>query len=461
MGKYAILIVSALIFSMITYSHGLRNALFISNARTVDSYSQNQAHNIAQSAAMMAIRDLRGHSVGESFFHPDVGYDVEFPQGAGFQFQDWSDMYGSFRIVTTNQNDQLLRILSTGRFEDTEYTVDVGLGLNQLTDWHVEIFQSLHANENLNISNANGGNICGDVTFNGDYMHLGNNNTQEPKIDGDLQLANGYDDVTIAGRETHVGGDISQGSKLDFPMPEFPHDDYDAAKLSGIRISNMTYNGGSHTIDATQNLNYIDEMVISGNSTITIQTGGEGDVSKLFVGNMDIQASDIIIEGDGKLELYVESEFNIGGNAEFNKQGDVNSVKLFYRGNPEIDLVGEDIVDYGGEIQITGTTQFNGSLFAYNADLVLNGTAGITGDIMTGGSSVTIHGNPQLESEISRLIYAPLANVVTSGNPKIYGSVISNSFSGGGGFTLCYDGDFDTDGFDLEVLENYGIVYWN
>lgn len=58
MGKYAIFIVSALIFSVITYSHGLRNALFISNSRIIQNYSQNQAHNIAHSSLMAAVKDL-------------------------------------------------------------------------------------------------------------------------------------------------------------------------------------------------------------------------------------------------------------------------------------------------------------------------------------------------------------------------------------------------------------------
>ena len=459
MGKYAILIVSALIFSMITYSHGLRNALFISNARTVDSYSQNQAHNIAQSAAMMAIRDLRTNP--DSFFLPSANNNVSFPTNGGFE--NWSDMYGLYRIHTTNQNDQLLILQSTGKFDDTEYTVNIGLGLNQLSDWNPDIFQSLHANNNLSISNANGGNICGDVTFNGDYLHLGNNNTQEAKIDGNLLLANG-DNVTIAGREEHVDGEISKGSKLEYNMPNFPHKEFDDAKQNRGITPNITHNGGSHSIDATENLSYIEEIILSGNSTLTIHTGSKDQVSKLFVGAMNVQGSNVFIDGDGKLELYVESEFNIGGNAKFNKQGDVNAVNLFYRGNPEIDLVGEEIEDYSGEIQFTGTTQFNGSLFAYNADLVLNGTTSITGDIMTGGGSVRIFGNSELDSEseeIHRLIYAPLADVSTSGNPQMFGSIIANSFSGGGGFTLCYDGEFGTDGFDLEETVNFGMVFWN
>jgi len=103
MGKYALIIVGALIFSVLTYSYALKNALFHSNVRSVQSYSQNQAHNISQSAAMVAINDIRNDS--NSNFHPSAGQTYVFP-GAD-QFSPWGDMHGEYHLEVMNQADTL------------------------------------------------------------------------------------------------------------------------------------------------------------------------------------------------------------------------------------------------------------------------------------------------------------------------------------------------------------------
>ena len=117
MGKYSLLIVSALIFSMITYSSALRNALFMSNERMVQSYSLNQAHNIAQSALAFAIRDLQEND--SQLTIPSDGETVDAEPIA------WPELNGSFTIRITNSinADNMIHVISTGFL----MTVPIGL----------------------------------------------------------------------------------------------------------------------------------------------------------------------------------------------------------------------------------------------------------------------------------------------------------------------------------------------
>jgi len=113
MGKYALILVGALIFSVLTYSYALKNALFQSNTRTVQSFSQNQAYNIAQSAAMVTINDIR--NIGSSDFNPGFDETYTYPLDGGYA--SWDDMHGDYRVQVANQADTLLVVQTTGRFE--------------------------------------------------------------------------------------------------------------------------------------------------------------------------------------------------------------------------------------------------------------------------------------------------------------------------------------------------------
>src|SRR6056297_2595420 len=104
MGKYALLLVSALIFSLLTYSYALKNALFQSNVRTVQSFSQNQAHNIAHSAAMVAFNEILNNS--DTDFVPDLDDSYSYPNDGSFA--NWNELHGKYRLDMVNQGDSML-----------------------------------------------------------------------------------------------------------------------------------------------------------------------------------------------------------------------------------------------------------------------------------------------------------------------------------------------------------------
>ncbi|MDR9367060.1 MAG: polymer-forming cytoskeletal protein [Balneolaceae bacterium] len=166
MGKYAIFIVSALIFSMLTYSSALRNAVFVSNARTVQTHSQNQAYNIAQSAAMVVYNDIRNNPDG-SFFSPEEDSTYAYPSVNGFE--DWVEMHGSYNILTRNQGDSLLTIQSIGQFGSSRYIVNIGLiktsGGGGGFPWPA-FDTAIHSDEDIAVGN---GNVYGDIYAGGKF----------------------------------------------------------------------------------------------------------------------------------------------------------------------------------------------------------------------------------------------------------------------------------------------------
>ncbi|TVR14709.1 MAG: hypothetical protein EA391_12305 [Balneolaceae bacterium] len=448
MGKYAIIIVSALIFSMITYSHALRNALFMSSSRTVQSYSQNQAHNIAHSAAMMAITDLRSND--NSTFFPSTDNTYYFPSANGFE--PLSEMYGEYNLELTNHGGTLLTLRSTGRFENTTYQTEIGLVIGFST-WNPNFDQALHAENSIEMGGNDyigcvGVNPC-QVTLNSalaNSIHLGSQS--KIKIDADLYVGPGSDvNSVVVGNHNNVSGDIKVLPKtIKHEMPLFP-DFSELNFLSGSSIYSTSTTLNPEDFDQR----HIPEILMtSGNNTLIINTGDQD--RELRVGKLELSGqNEIKIVGDGKLTIYVDYDVDMKGGSTINEDGDVNKFMMFYRGNQEVELYDETL-DFGGN------THFNGSFFADKANVRLRGTAGIQGNVITGGN-VLMSGNA---SAISRVVFAPEGTVETNGNVSIRGSVISKSFKASGNTDLIFDPEFDADIPDLEVFgSGFDVVYWN
>jgi len=450
MGKYAILIVSALIFSMITYSHGLRNALFISNARTVDSYSQNQAHNIAQSAAMMVIRDLRTNP--SSFFLPEGDDIVEFPVNGGFE--NWPEMYGEFRIEVSNQLAQeTITINSTGRFEDTIYRTTIRLRSDTFSP---SFEQALHANNSIYMS-GNDYVGCGGITP--CLVTLNNTAANTVGLTGSVQMeadlyvgVGGNPDVVLSGSSVDkIDGKVGvQEEEEYYPPSVFPN--FNEIFPNGYSPNNYT---SSATLNAQDlNLGYFDSIELGGQNKLTINTGNDSDaIYKVRLRNLKLSAqSSIDLVGEGKLELYVDQAVEMRGGSSINEDGDVKNLILYYQGFEDVDLAEPEQMD----LELGGNTIFNGSLFADQANITLRGTAGIQGNVTTNGD-VHLYGDADA---ISRLIYTPYGTVTAHGNVKIRGAVITNDFVGSGNTSLVYDPEFDADPPPFEG-EIFNLVFWN
>ena len=446
MGKYAILVVSALIFSMITYSHALRNALFISNARTVESYSQNQAHNIAQSAAMVVINNLRNDS--DSSFKPGVGNVYSFPSPDGFE--PWPEMDGEYHIGVTNQADTMLVLSSTGRFEDTMYRTNIGLRIGS-TIWNPTFDQALHSELDI----LGQGNISIECVHDTPQCHATLNSSEDNSVtldgnvilDGDLFIGpGGIAESVISGLDKITGEVHTMQQKLDYPLPQFPNYEQET-----FMPGNSIYSQSTTLNPDDYDQRHIPELFMtSGNNTLTINTGNEDRT--LRVGRMNLSGQNKIeVVGEGKLDIYVDYEIDMKGGSSINENGETSNLNLFYRGTQDVEL-------YDETIELAGNTLFNGNFFADKANIKMRGTTGIQGNVITGGN-VDISGDAEA---LSRLIYAPEGMVTMGGGSVIKGSVISEKFESHGNAKLIFDQDLDAELPDLIVSDgDFPIVYWN
>lgn len=441
MGKYAIFLVLALTFSLLTYSYALRNSIFMSDQRVVDSYSYSQANNIAQGAALIVVNSIRNES--DSQFIP--GSDDTYFYPSSTTFADWGDMQGEYQIIASNQGDTLLTIESVGRYNEKNYIVSLGL-IPTGGDWMPNIDQAVHAEESIFLNGSS--SIQGDASINSIQAGAVDFNGWPSKITGNLFIGPGGepDEVAPKHSEWHPGnveGEIFvMDDELEFEMPEFPQ--YPNFGLVGQSV--YLQGNSSHTLNTSDyDGYYIPEISVESNTTLTINIGDSEQT--MYVGNFNISQGEVNIVGDGKLNLYVENDMTLGGSSSVNKNGDVNNLFMFYGGQ--------------NSLSFKGATEFNGGLFAENANVILGGSNSLKGTLITGGSEVEIHG---AANAISRAVYAPYSNVELKGSGHIYGSVISKTFKASGNAHVVYQEDLDSELPDLRVSGEDGfsnVAFWH
>lgn len=455
MGKYAIFLVLALTFSLLTYSYALRNSVFLSNQRNIDSFSYNQAHNIAQSAAMVAINNIRNGD--DSNFRPGIGSSYSFPQGGGYS--TWDDMNGKYRLEIVNQGDTLYHISSTGLFDENSYEVTVGLNTQGFQDWNpAEIDKAIHAESELDMGNSEVD--YGDVSLNRAFNLVSIN--PQASIAGNLfvfdpdeapgVMQNGNEN-SGSGNSGQGGGNSGQGNsggggqnngvegdiinlddRLDYPEPFFPN--------FPTGNTYMNENSSSQNLGPINYENYLFETFTANN--LTLDVGGQN--RELHVRNLDL-SGDFEIEGDGNIEIFVEESINLG-NGNINTNGLPDNLTIYYKGEQDISY--------------TGNGSFTGNLFANheNTSINIGGTPTFTGNILSYGKNVTLHGTPTAAS----LIYAPNAEVKFKGSAGSFeGAIVSDRFDGSGQPVITYNPEFESTLPELlqESDEEYSIAFWN
>lgn len=442
MGKYAIFIVSALIFSMLTYSSALRNALFQSNFRNIESFSQLQALNIANSAALVAINDIRNDS--DSDFAPETDQTYAYPSSTGFA--DWEDLAGSYNLQVVNQADTLLVIQSTGRFENTDYRVNVGLTKGGTSEWlGVSVDKAIHANSKVDL---NGGTVNGDISLNqknSEFFGKSNANVigslyfhdEGPLPDDDLENYKGSFS-TPEGESSEEGYNetYQMGDEIAHTNPIFP--EFFVAGTNSI-------NGGNEVLDYLSYTNGIHFDTFSTNGT-TINTGGEGDVTKIYTNTLDL-SKDLTLSGDGSLSIYVSESLELTGGNINSTATTPDNLTIYYKG--------------ASDVRYEGNGSFKGLLFSGNNDAAINigGNVDFTGHIISFGDEVTLGGNPTNAS----LVFAPNAMVTLNGTAGSFeGAIVSDEFLNNGNSTVNYNSDYASilPDLDQEANNQYVIVYW-
>lgn len=455
MGKYAIFIVSALIFSLLTYSSALRNALFRSNTRTITSHQINQAYNIAQSAMMVAIKDIKENG-NDSDFSPEEDDTYDYP--ASNSFANWADMKGEYNIRTTNQGDTLLVINSTGKYGESQYRVGVGLIKSSGGSFEWPAFdQAVHADQSISV--LSGSHVYGNVSVNSTSYGAIRTDWQSPAISGNAFIGPGGVAADVAPsisqwHSNYIGGStVSMPEELAYELPEFPPV---PALSAGTSIKTEHWNDQTTFNLDNYTGSYIPEIAVNENRSMYLNVGDQDRT--IYVGHLNMSNGHINILGSGNLEIHVVNQITMGSGSSINCSAQYWTDASNCSGTTE-----QVTTFYGGSssLNFSNGTFFNGNMYIEKADLTLGGGNGFFGNIISGGDKVNITGGADA---ISRVIYAPNADVRLNQGGNLTGSIISKTFYSDGGTWVRYDSELDTDlpelGGNGGGTPTYLISYW-
>jgi len=244
-------------------------------------------------------------------------------------------------------------------------------------------------------------------------------------VEGHLLVGPGVDpSVVVNGAQPNPEtGNVTLGtSNLEelnsYPEPIFPEFPTDLITRSSLTLQGST--NGSISEDG-----YYPNITINNNTVLTIDIP-EGTERKIMVDTLNMPQGNIVINGSGKLTLYVKSTFTFtnGSKINYGSTGDGNpdQVLIYYEGT--------------NKFSVAGDTKINGTVFVEKADMQIDNSGGVKGHIITGGNNVSIAGDG---SAVVKALYAPNANVSITNSGSIYGAVVAKNFSTSGNSRIFYD----------------------
>lgn len=471
MGKYSIILVMGVSLFMVYYSGAIRNNIYASEVEIVRNYHQNNARNIAQSAALVAVRKITDSNTDEFTVNAD-----ETKRIPSSDYKPWDELDGKYKYELINSGGNSLVLKTTGISGSKEYTVTVTME-KMPVDWN-NIPYAIFAKEGITIDNAQ---VIGDIGTNAtadasiqlgslgllEYdlnledlgSALGNLNINEalnevivpgcmicPDSDGDggdVYVGPGGSDNTIKVNEdllsnlistvtglvdgvldwlfgSDEGGEFSpykSWAALSIPetfeapvLPNFP------PKINKKEIDFGYINAATLSPEDYSGY-YIPELTLDGINSLTIETGGEDRI--LHVGKLLVEgvSGSINIKGGGDLKVMVEDEMDLGGVLSgININGSPSQLEIYYAGDKEVNL---------GLL-----STFKGSLVVKKADITINGLIdNFKGHIISGGENVTIGLlNSFLEpEEYEEGVHSSFTNLIYAPNAKVtFNSIITN-----------------------------------
>ncbi|MCX6262061.1 MAG: hypothetical protein NTY95_14730 [Bacteroidia bacterium] len=211
-----------------------------------------------------------------------------------------------------------------------------------------------------------------------------------------------------------------------YPTPVFPGYPTDLPTRSSLTLQGST-NG---TISAD---GYYPNITIQNNTILTIDVP-TGTERRIMVDTLNMPQGNIVLNGTGKLTLYVKNTFTYTNGSKINYgvsgNGDPNQVMIYYKGTNDFSTAGD--------------TKINGTVFVNTANMVINNSGAIKGNIITGGNNVSISGAGEAGEAMVRVFYAPNANVSLTGSGTIIGAVIAKIFNASGDSRIYYESSNST-----------------
>lgn len=383
------------------------------NKRAIRHQAKTQAYYIARSGAEVveaAILNLESEEEKEGLLK-NLPKTINV-KGLEFGFD------GLGHISLEGNRDKLI-IVSEGKVENVIETVEkiINVEINKYEEDIISnIDTTIFSNNNMIFKNNTQNNVNGAI---------GTNSI----ISGSLKFDSGFNDkITI---KIPVGADSS--SIIDKPSYDrsIPKVEYIEKRIYSSPIlpaypENLPERGIIETSYHNDNPiisrnGYYDRLTIKSNRSVTIDTR-KGDVD-LRIREFDVQRGDIMVTGEGKVNIFIEEFKNFNGN--INGEGNSKKFRLYYNGSEPIIIAGSD--------------KINGSLYIEQADLLLTGSGTINGNVVHGGKSLTISGGSYSQNG---LIYAPNAQVNIIQGGTIKGAIICNILEMSGGANIEYNTQF-------------------
>ena len=445
MGKYSLMLVFALMLSIFAYRYGVMNTSWTSEVRKAEAFNRGQAKNIAQSVAQIVVAKVMDAS--DSQFNPPANTTYHFPQTQG-DFAFWNELEGQYRVSVTNFADTLIRVESFGLVSNSGYEVLVELKpTTGNSAWNPQFPTAVFTQGTFELTGSS--RILGSAGTNSiaPSSVILNSWAWPNSIEQKLYIGPGGDPaIVISSPNNNSIGDVVEvlSTVRQYPMPDFP-----AVPSTGSVGSSVSLSGSqSLTLLPTDFSGmYIPSISVSSNTHLTINIGS-GDYV-MHVGNLDIEQGHIHIVGTGSLTMFVSGIMTLEGSSSMNADGDVDQLFMYYKGTQALSF--------------TGSTVFNGGIFAETASVTLAGSNSLKGHLITGGSSVVISGSAQA---FSRVIYAPNALVEMNGSGQVTGAIIADRFKGVGNIRVFYNEVYNSELPDLTVntggsSNTFTVLSWN
>jgi hypothetical protein len=392
------------------------------NKRAWSTARSNQALYLAEAGIEKAIQDLKNPSA--NWASPTSVPETDFPSIN--PIGKYKVKFGPLEQSEPGIDKRILYSTGVVQSGDREIkeTISIEFTKTQSNIVKLDFNYALFTSGNIHMGSKGSSIIGGDVATNSTAP----NSIYFPwsaKIEGHLYVGPGADpsQVVDGAQKDPEEKNVTLGTSnleemISYPLPLFPDYPTNLPTRSSITLEGSTN-------DSISEDGYYPNITIKDNTTLTIDIP-EGTERKIMVDTLYMPQGNIVINGSGKLTLYVKNSFTFtyGSKINYGSSGDGNpdQVLIYYEGT--------------NKFSIAGDTKINGTVFVEKADMEIDNSGGIKGHIITGGNNVSIAGDG---SAVVKALYAPNANVSLTNSGKIYGAVVAKNFSTSGNSRIYYD----------------------
>ena len=287
-----------------------------------------------------------------------------------------------------------------------------------------------------NINLTGSGKITGNVSTNGkliygwtSWVENGTIGVTSPDKIENIQASGGKNTVSQIVSPININPvdyvPKSFGDNFNIPgnIPYLPS--YPALSPTGANTSlgqngeiNLGYNERNHTLLLTEQDTKLRKLSAIGGTSLTIDLGNTSGEKNLYIDTINLGEVQISIKGTGTLNIISNNISTLDGSSSIKiRDKQTTSLNLWYGGNKEL--------------SIGGTFILEGSVYNKSANIRLQGSPKLFGNIISTGKKITVHGGDA--SANGMYVILPNGEVAVSGSGKIKGIVMAETITVQGG----------------------------